>query len=211
LAAPYWGKIAAIGGSPIAPEGQEKITVPGGTFDTTVIGWHKGADNKIWISKDMPFPIKGITFADVTTGNPPILFSFELQSIGQGQPPIPKSQIEIPKPPLTLQTGRGTYYVELLWQPELIGVGNNTQFGLLFMDSSQAVVNGVNYDFKVSDSNGTIIRESNDQRALDGTGVQTVNFTKPGPIDVMVRIDGVEGQNIGDFIESTDFNLVVGK
>ena len=101
--------------------------------------------------------------------------------------------------------------MELLWQPEIIGVGNKTQFGLLFMDSSQSVVNGVNYDFKVTDSNGTIIRESNDQRALDGTGVQTVNFTKPGPIHLMLRIDAVEGQNIGDFVESTDFNLIVGK
>ena len=47
-----------------------------------------------------------------------------LQSVGEGQPPIPKSHLEIPKPPLTLQTGRGTYYVELLWQPEVIGIGN---------------------------------------------------------------------------------------
>ena len=209
LNAPYWGKIAAIGGSAIAPGGQEKITVPAGTFDTTVISWHKGADNRIWISKDMPFPIKAMTFADVTTGNPPILYSFELQSIGEGQPPIPKSHLEIPKPPLTLQTGRGTYYVELLWQPEVIGIGNRTQFGLLFMDNSQTIVSGVIYDFKVTDANGTVIQENKDQRALDGTGVQTVSFNKPGPVDIMVRIDGVEGQNIGDFVESTDFNLIV--
>ena len=37
LSAAYWGKIAAIGGSPIAPGGQQKITVPAGSFDTNVI------------------------------------------------------------------------------------------------------------------------------------------------------------------------------
>jgi hypothetical protein len=31
LSAPYWGKIASIGGSPISPGAQDKITVPAGT------------------------------------------------------------------------------------------------------------------------------------------------------------------------------------
>ena len=209
LSAPYWGKIASIGGSPISPGPQEKITVPAGTFDTTVVSWHKGVDNKIWINKDMPYPIKAQTFADVTTGNPPIFYQFELLSTGQGPPPIPKSQLEIPKPPITLQTGRGTYYIELLWQPQLIKSGNETQFGVLFMDSSQSVVPGVSYSFKVTGQNNTVIEDLHDQKAIDGTGTQTVKFDKPGPIDILVSIDGVQGQNLGDFVEKSDFNLVV--
>ena len=101
LSSPNWGKIASIGGSPIGPGGQEKITVPAGTFDTKVISWHKGVDNKIWLNKDMPYPIKAQTFADTTTTNPPLQYAFELQATGQGQPPVPKSVLEIPKPPLT--------------------------------------------------------------------------------------------------------------
>jgi hypothetical protein len=37
LTAPYWGKIASIGGSSIAPSGSAKVKVPAGTYDTTVI------------------------------------------------------------------------------------------------------------------------------------------------------------------------------
>ena len=80
LSAAYWGKIASIGGPPISPTGQEKVSVPAGSFDTTVISWHKGVDNKIWINKDMPYPVKAQTFADVTAGNPPVLYQFELLS-----------------------------------------------------------------------------------------------------------------------------------
>ena len=50
----------------------------------------------------MPFPVKAQTYADVTTGNPPIQYAYELKATGTGQPPIPKTQLEIPKPPLTL-------------------------------------------------------------------------------------------------------------
>lgn len=209
LSAPYWGKIASIGGPPISPTGQEKVSVPAGTFDTTVISWHKGVDNKIWINKDMPYPVKAQTFADVTAGNPPVLYQFELLSTGQGQPPVPKSQPEIPKPPITLQTGRGTYYIELLWQPPSIKSGTPTQFGILFMDSSQTTVPGVSYSFKVTGLNNSVLEDLHDQKALDGTGTQTVKFDKPGPVDVVVSVDGVQGQNLGDFVERSDFNLIV--
>lgn len=91
LTAPYWGKIASIGGSAIAPSGSAKVQVPAGTFDTTVISWHKGVDNNIWINPNIPYPVKAETFADVTTGTPPIQYTFELQAVGQGQPPLPKS------------------------------------------------------------------------------------------------------------------------
>src|SRR6478735_4663963 len=180
LSAAYWGKIASIGGSPISPTGQEKVSVPAGSFDTTLVSWHKGVDNKIWINKDMPYPVKAQTYADVTTDNPPVLYQFELLSTGQGQPPVPKSQPETP-----------------------------TQFGILFMDSSQTNVPGVSYSFKVTGLNNSVLEDLHDQKALDGTGTQTVKFDKPGPVDVVVSVDGVQGQNLGDFVERSDFNLIV--
>lgn len=211
LSSPNWGKIASIGGSPIGPGGQEKITVPAGIFDTKVISWHKGVDNKIWINKDMPYPIKAQTFADTTTTNPPLQYAFELLATGQGQPPVPKSVLEIPKPPLTLQTARGTYYIKLLWGPDPIKVGTATDFGLLFLDNSQTLVDKqVSYSFTVTDMNGTVIKDVHNQQALGGTGTQKdVKFEKPGPVDVTVRVEGVQGENMGDFVESADFNLYV--
>lgn len=207
LTAPYWGKIASIGGSAIGPSGSAKVKVPAGTYDTTMLGYHKGVDNHIWIDKDLPYPVKAETYVDVTTGNPPIQYAFNLQATGQGQLPIPKSHIQTPKPPLTLQTGRGTYYIQLLWKPESIRVGNDTQFGIIFMDSSKSIVKDVSYSLKVLDSHGNILKDLKDQKALDGTSTQMLRFTKPGPINILISIDAVEGQTPGDFVENVEFHL----
>jgi hypothetical protein len=208
LSAAYWGKIASIGGSPIAPTGSAKVTVPAGTFDTKVINYHKGADNNIWISPDLPYPVKAQTFADVTTGNPPIQYAFDLLAKGQGLPPQPKSQIEIPKPPLTIQTARGTYYVQLLWDPPTIQAGKSTDFGIIFQDNSKNIQPQVSYSFKVTDSSGKVISDTHDQKAPDGTGKQTVKFDKAGPATILVSIDAVEGQPSGEFIEQAPFKVI---
>jgi hypothetical protein len=208
LTAPYWGKIASIGGSPIAPGGSAKVTVAAGTFDTTLITFHKGVDNNIWINKDLPYPVKASTFADVTTGNPPIQYAFDLLALGKGNPPIPKSVFEASQPPMLLQTGRGTYYIQLLWDPKTIKPGNNTDFGIIFMDNSKSLITDVSYSFKATDSDGKVVADLKDQKAPDGTGKQTVKFVKGGPVDVLVGIDAVAGQPSGEFIENADFNLV---
>jgi hypothetical protein len=209
LSAAYWGKIASIGGSPIAPGSSAKVTVPAGTFDTKVITYHKGADNNIWISPNLPYPVKAQTFADVTTGSPPIQYAFDLLARGQGTPPQPTSQIEIPKPPLTIQTARGTYYIQLLWAPPTIQAGKTAEFGLIFQDNSKSIVNQVSYSFKVTDSSGKVIADSHNQKAPDGTGKQTVKFDKEGPATILVSIDAVEGQASGEFVESAPFHVIV--
>jgi hypothetical protein len=211
LSSAYWGKIASIGGSPIAPGGSAKVTVPAGTFDTKVISYHKGADNNIWISPNLPYPVKAQTFADVTTGNPPIQYAFDLLAKGQGPPPQPKSQIEIPKPPLTIQTARGTYYIQLLWDPPTIQTGKSTDFGVIFQDTSKSIVNQVSYSFKVTDPSEKVIADLHNQKAPDGTGKQTVKFDKEGPATVLVSIDAVEGQPSGEFVESADFHVIAVK
>jgi hypothetical protein len=209
LSAPYWGKIAAIGGEAISPRGNAKVTVPAGTFDTTVVRWHKGVDNNIWINSNMPYPVKAKTFADVTTGRPPIQYTFELQATGKGQPPVPKSQLTIPEPPLTVQTARGTYFIRLLWNPP-INVGTPEEFGVLFMDNSQSILNQVNYGFKVTSStNDTVIENSRNQKAPGGTGAQTIEFPEPGPYTIEVNVEAVAGNLMGIFVESARFGVVV--
>ena len=207
LSAPSWGKLAAIGGSAIAPSGAAKVTVPAGTFDTTAISWHYGADNHIYVNPDMPYPIKAQAFAAVTTGAPPIQYAFELQSTGQGQPKQPKTLILEPKSPLTLQTGRGTYNIQLFWQPAIIVHGKVTQFGILFMDSSNNIQNQVSYTFSVTTPDGKIIKQAADQKAPDGTGKQSIIIPQAGPFLVKVSIDAVAGNPSGEFIESATFNL----
>jgi len=209
LTAPYWGKIAAIRGSAIAPGGGAKVTVPAGTFETTIITWHYGVDNKIYVDPNTPYPVKAQTFAATTGGSPPIQYAFDLELAGHGQPAIPKSQIIAPTPPLKIQTARGTYYIQLIWQPVTIVPGKSIQFGVLFMDSSQKVQNGVTYSFKATEAGGAVVKDVHDQPAQDGTEVQTLTFTKPGPVDVIVSLDAVNGNPTGEFVESSTFGLLV--
>jgi hypothetical protein len=209
LSAVNWGKIGTIGGSPVNPGGAAKVTVPAGTFDTTLISYHKGVDNRIWVNRDLPFPVKAETYADVTTGNPPIQYVYDLQATGQGQPPAPESQIEVPKPPLKIQTARGSYIIQLLWSPEVIRVGQPVEFGTLFTNAAENVVSGVRYGFKVTESDGTVLKDLKNQKADEGTGVQQLTFEKDGPKDIEVTVEAVEGNPMGEFVESSKFGMVV--
>jgi hypothetical protein len=208
LTAPYWGKIAAIGGSAVAPGGSAKVTVPAGTFDTTLVTWHYGVDNNIYVNPTMPYPIKAQTYAATTGGTPPTQYAFDLEATGHGQPPIPKGQNLVPTPPITIQTARGTYFIEIVaWQPSTITAGKPTQFGILFKDSQQNALNDVTYSVKASQGN-TTAADVHDQHAADGTGIQTITFPKPGPISMVISVDGVGGVPSGEFVESATFNLV---
>lgn len=208
LSAAYWGKIGSIGGSQIAPAGAAKITTPAGTFDTTTIQYHKGVDNNIYVNKDMPLPIKAQTYADVTTGNPPIQYAYTLQATGTGQPPIPKSQLEIPKPPLTLSTETGKFNVKLLWDPVVIKAGQDTKLGLLITDSSgNLAINSV-YSLQISDKNDKVVGNIDNQNARDGTGQSVFKFPSPGPYNVKVTVQSASSVGSDLFTESVVFNLV---
>lgn len=82
---PAWGRTGSVGGQSVGPIGSEKITVGAGTFDTQVVGWHKGVDNKIWIDPSIAFPVKAIVYVDVTTGTPPPDYTLELLKMGNSQ------------------------------------------------------------------------------------------------------------------------------
>lgn len=210
LTAAYWGKIGSIGGSQIAPAGTAKITTPAGTFDTTIIQYHKGVDNNIYINKDMPFPVKAVTYAEVTTGAPPIQYSVELQSMGTGQPTIPKSQIQIPTPPLTLTTPRGSYHVQLLWSPAEIKAGQDTKFGVVITDQNNQLVPNSSYGFKVSDKNNTVISTLPTQPAHDGTGTTTYKFPKAGTYNLQITIlTSTSAYETDMFAEFVNFKLIV--
>jgi hypothetical protein len=209
LSAVNWGKIGSIGGSPVNPGGAAKVTTPAGTFDTTLISYHKGVDNNIWINSNLPYPVKAETFADVTSTNPPIQYRYDLQASGQGQPPAPQSQIEIPKPPLKIQTARGTYIIQLLWVPEVIQVGQPVDFGIIFTDAADKLRQEVRYGFKITESDGTVLTDLKNQKADDGTGKQRFTFEKEGPKDIDVTVEAVGGSPMGDFVEESTFGIVV--
>lgn len=206
-----WGKTGSIGGPEIKPAGQESVSVPAGTYDTTVILWHKSVDSKVWILNGFPFPIKAEAYADVTTGSPPIQFSFELLETGTGKPEAPISEEKIPTPPLSKKTGRGNYEIGIDWEPATIGPGTNVRFTVALKDDDGLPLERVNYDFTVKSSDGTIIQEFKNQNADAeiGTGTHEVKLDTAGPVTITVKINAVSGQTTGQFTESADFDVVV--
>ncbi|MDQ2684622.1 MAG: hypothetical protein M3Y25_02125, partial [Thermoproteota archaeon] len=209
LSSPSWGKIAAIGGSEIRPSGNAEVTTPAGSFDTTVVSYKKGATSNIYVNSNMPYPVKAETFADVTTGVAPIQYSYELIETGTGQPPLPETQIEIPVPPLNLQTPRGTYNLQLLWEPVEIKAGNSTDFGVIFTDDRNNIVERVTYGYTVMDGNRTVIDEATNQRANEGTGQFSYTFDSPGLKLLQITVETASGEDLGMFVEAATFNLVV--
>lgn len=82
---PAWGRTGSVGGQSVGPIDQEKVSVGAGTFNTWVLGWHKGVDNKIWVDPNIPFPVKAVVYVDVTTGAPPPDYTLELLKMGNSQ------------------------------------------------------------------------------------------------------------------------------
>ncbi len=209
LSSPSWGKIGSIGGPEIKPSGTTKVTTSAGPFDTTDISYKKGATSNIYINSNMPYPVKAETFADVTTGVAPIQYSYELKATGTGNPPIPETQVETPVPPLNLQTPRGTYNVQLLWEPVVIKAGNNTNFGVIFTDDRDNIVERVTYGYTVMDANRTVVDEVTNQRADDGIGQFTYTFDTTGQKYLQVIVESVTGESLSMFVESVTFLLGV--
>jgi hypothetical protein len=210
LSSASWGKIAAIGGSEIKPSGAEKITVKAGVFDTVKIAYHKSVDNTIWVADGFPFPIKAQTYADVTTGQPPIQYAFELLATGTGRPSEPVSTIQLPQPPVEQRTARGTYFIDLNWSPAEVKAGTDVTFDVSFFDNSHTPVQDVDYNFRVTDSKGDVLADLRNQFASDSVGRHTVKFTdtNAGPAKIEVNIVAVGSRDPGAFVEAATFNIV---
>lgn len=210
LKAVSWGKIACIGCGTLDPAGTEQVTAAGITFDTTVMLNHRGQkDSKIWIAKELPYPVKALTYADVTTGVPPIQYAFDLIKTGTGQPPQPESETRIPTPPLTLATGRGTYKVTLSWTPEQILPGRETTFTTSIADSNGNPLQRVNYDLVMTGPDKVVIEQFKSQFTGDDSQSDVkVTLDSGGPINVNVKINSISGVDTGNFVEDVNFGIV---
>jgi hypothetical protein len=196
--------------------GQEKVSFAGAkdvcrvdSCDSSLILWHKGIDNKIWIVAGFPFPVKADTFAGVASGEAPVQFKFELLKVGVGQPNITATG-DVPRPPLWRLTPTGKYNVTLDWEPTEIQSGNNVDFGIVFADSIGLPLQDVRYDFIVKDASGNVIADLKGQRSeIGGPEIHPVKVNTSGTIRAEVVITAVGGQTAGQSIESADFNVVV--
>lgn len=209
LSAGSWGRIGSIGGSEIKPTGKEQVSVAGKTFDTTVIAYFKGVNNRIWVADNFPYPVKAETYVEVTAGQPPYQYAYTLLSVDTGQPPAFKEEEKIPLPPLKGTTGRGTYNIDVDWAPQTIEPGKEVGFVIGFTDSNNRQLIKVSYDVTIKDSSGKVVKEFTRQFADEGVGTVATTFDSGGPMTIIVKINSVAGQTTGDFIEQADFNIVV--
>jgi hypothetical protein len=210
LSDPSWGKPACAGCEEIKPLGKESVTVPAGTYDTTVVGWHSGqVDNKIWILNEFPYPVKAQTYANVTTGEPATLFKFDLMETGNGEPQIMTGTDEAPKSPIERQTTSGNYLIKLEWDSD-IRPNAETSFGITFTDKTHFPLQDVDYDLTIKDVDGKVIEQlKNKKTDVAGIDAIPVKFNSSGPATISIKINSIEGKTTGQVIESADFGVVV--
>lgn len=218
LTAASWGKIASIGGEQVTPKGIEKVSFAGArdlcqadSCDATLVQWRKGVDSKVWIVNEFPFPVKALTFVDVTTGAQPIQFALELLATGSGEPEVPITEDRTITPPLQKTTPRGTYDVEIEWEPAEIQPESTVVFGVTMTESTGFPLEQVNYDFSVTDASGTVVADFKNQNSEFGTGTHEVKFAGAGPAKVTVKLNAVSGTPVGGgtFTEAVTFDIVV--
>lgn len=183
FSAPAWGKIGSIGGMPVGPLGiQETITVPGGTFETHVIGWHKSTDNKIWVKDDFPFPIKALTFVDVTAGTIPVQYKFELLEYGNtanppdfldavSTPTMTEAQCPRDDSIVRSQANTDTHkmIIEYSYSPEHPKTGCDIKWNLDFAKSFDVnqFESDIHYDIFVVDDNNILLRSFAEDQGRD--------------------------------------------
>lgn len=210
-----WGKLACIGCGTLDPKGSEEVNAAGTTYQTTVLVNSRGQnDSKVWVAKELPYPVKALTYADVNFGSAPIQYAFELVETGSGEPPVPEPTTVIPDSPITLSTGRGTYVITLSWNPNTIEPGKETEFTVQFANNKGTPIERVNYDLAIKNAaTGEVIQEFKSQNTgQSSSDTVAVNFEQGGPVTATVKINYAEGGNTGDigvFLESADFNIVV--
>lgn len=218
---PAWGRTGSVGGQSVGPVDHEQVMVGAGTFDTYVLGWHKGVDDKIWVDSSIPYPVKAVVYVDVTTGVPPPDYTLELLKMGNSQtePDVMKmssttnilvsSQCETPNMEQnsvhdTTTTDSSSLIVEYRYSPSSPHNGCPVEYRIWFeknFDPSQKYSN-VQYDVFTVDDQGkqtsSIAQEKGRQTLFAPVGEDDVTTVLKGAtpmthVVVAVLGTGAEG------------------
>jgi len=210
-----WGKIGNIGGQQVAPTGLETVFTPAGTFDTVLVTWKTGgAESKIWVLDEFPFPVKASTWTHVSSGIPPQEYKFELldyqenvasnpfvdveeKGIVSANPDCTQNYdlVDVKKPTEGFQ-----YQLGIKYGPENPRPGCNLEWIINFHSkySEAEFLNQVQYDILVVDDEGTPIRsiaqEDNKGFLYSASGqVRTFMLVTedPGPTNYVIWIYGL--------------------
>src|SRR6478752_4204364 len=199
-----------------------KITPDPTSFDTYVVGWHKGVDNKIWVDSSVPFPVKALVFVDVTTGVPPPDYTLELLKMGNSQtepdiftasstthqgfsPQCDQPNMEQDSVHQTTTTDSSSMIVEYRYSPSNPHEGCPVEYRLSFeknFDQTQKYSN-VQYDIFTTDDQGkqmSSIAQGNGRQSLyapvgdDDVTTILKGSTPMSHVVIAVLGTGAEGQ-----------------
>lgn len=200
---PSWGRTGSVGGQSVGSFGQGPVTVPAGTFQTWILGWHKDVDNMIWVDPALAFPVKAIVYTDVTSGVPPPDYTLSLIETGNKatEPAFMNVQStakynvnsQCPSPDMvndavqgTSTTDSGSMIISYRYSPSSPHIGCTMEWRLSFektFDQSQKY-SSVQYDIYTVDSQGHQI----DSVAQDGG--RTALFAPVGDDDLTIVLKG---------------------
>ena len=81
--------------------------------------------------------------------------------------------------------------IEINFDSTEIKTEENVSFSLRFSDSiTGQQISDVNYSIMIKDSEDKTLIEKSSQYTKDGTDIQTVEFSKAGPVTVLIDIEG---------------------
>ena len=177
FSAPSWGKIANIGGEQILPSAIERVAVPAGVWeDSVLIQWKTGGYvSSVWVADDFPFPIKAHTLTHVSSGIPPTEYKFELLDYRQGVTQNPFEDIEFVSgetlpaycernfdrnASIKRSTVNFDYMVHVSYGPDEPMEGCEIQWLIKFLNKfdQKDFLNRVQFDFLVVDDAGSQTR-----------------------------------------------------
>ncbi len=216
-----WGKIGNIGGEQVRPKAIETVTVPGGTWETVLIGWKTGGySSNVWIVDDFPFPIKARTVTHVSEGIPPPEYQFDLLEYKQN---IQKSPFEGIVSSTTLQaelgcqtnfeksvsvkkpTKNSNYQIHVFYGPKNPTQGCEMQWLISFLSKydDTEFLNQVQYDLLLVDENlkplRSLAQDEGRQFIYSPSGQSLLDFiveSKPGTARYAIWVYGLAPEGL---------------
>jgi hypothetical protein len=138
--------------------GTKMVTVEAGTFNCTELDVKDGywEDNKAWINKDLPLPVKGSSYTSSNgTSHHYVKYysTYRLAAIGNNMPTVAEFP---PKTATMVYSMNGQVPVDVSVMP-IWTQGGNVRFNLTFFQKGTSMPQAANYDLWILNQTGKVV------------------------------------------------------